>query len=175
MVLGLEHKRLDEDDEENTDLGDVVFEDSYSEEEEMASGRSSNSLNATDTQTTMNENTAVHLQEPIDLVSAWLHEELDFYNQSHSSITTSRSSLPTISVSRKSRPPLFLAHGQLDPKVPLAFSRKPRSVVEDLDFFDVEYHDEYASLGHWYSREMLGDLVNFLKRSLSDNNAIPRL
>ncbi|EFR03626.1 hypothetical protein MGYG_06620 [Nannizzia gypsea CBS 118893] len=56
--------------------------------------------------------------------------------------------------------PLFLAHGTEDEKVPVDCGREARRCLSMIGV-DVTWA-EYAGLGHWYSKEMLGDLVAFI-------------
>ncbi|GBF61928.1 acyl-protein thioesterase [Trichophyton mentagrophytes] len=58
--------------------------------------------------------------------------------------------------------PLFLAHGTEDEKVPVVYGRDARRCLSEMGV-DVTW-EEYAGLGHWYSGDMLGDLVAFLKK-----------
>ena len=57
--------------------------------------------------------------------------------------------------------PIFLGHGAKDEKVPIELGRGASEVLRSLKL-DVEFH-EYPGLGHWYSTEMLGDIVKFIK------------
>lgn len=60
--------------------------------------------------------------------------------------------------------PVFLSHGVVDEKVPVALGREARSCLEGLGVA-VEWR-EYDGLGHWCSQDMLGDVVDFLRRSV---------
>ncbi|DAA75765.1 TPA_exp: Uncharacterized protein A8136_1487 [Trichophyton benhamiae CBS 112371] len=62
--------------------------------------------------------------------------------------------------------PLFLAHGTEDEKVPVGYGREARRCLSEMGV-DVTW-EEYAGLGHWYSGDMLGDLVAFLKKHEPD-------
>lgn len=58
--------------------------------------------------------------------------------------------------------PIFLGHGTLDEKVPCCLGR----AVSQL-FSKLELHvtwEEYEGLGHWYSADMLRDMVWFMKK-----------
>lgn len=57
--------------------------------------------------------------------------------------------------------PLFLAHGLEDRKVPIGFGRGAVDCLRGMGL-DVVWC-EYGGLGHWYSSEMLADLVGFLR------------
>lgn len=58
--------------------------------------------------------------------------------------------------------PLFLGHGIEDEKVPIGLGRQAVSCLRHLGA-NVEWR-EYAGLGHWYSRTMLFELVNNLRK-----------
>lgn len=60
--------------------------------------------------------------------------------------------------------PFFLGHGVLDNKVPISLGRGAASCLSAMNV-DVEWR-EYEGLGHWYSEEMLGDLVIFLREKV---------
>lgn len=59
------------------------------------------------------------------------------------------------------RTPLFLGHGNEDEKVPVHLGRAARACIDSLSG-GVSWN-EYAGLGHWYSADMLADMVGFLK------------
>ena len=82
---------------------------------------------------------------------AWLREELDFPAAPSSSLSTF---LPF------QRTPIFLAHGTEDEKVSVELGRQARDCLGVLGA-NVQWK-EYEGLGHWYSGQMLGDLVEFL-------------
>lgn len=56
--------------------------------------------------------------------------------------------------------PVFLGHGKEDDRVPLALSQEADDLLGNIGF-EVEHH-EYPGLGHWYSGEMLRDIVEFI-------------
>ena len=58
--------------------------------------------------------------------------------------------------------PMFLGHGTKDEKVPLALGREAAGLLRKVNL-QVEYK-EYEGLGHWYSGEMLRDIVLFIER-----------
>ena len=58
--------------------------------------------------------------------------------------------------------PIFLGHGAEDEKVPLGLSKEAAGLLRLLDF-NVEYK-EYQGLNHWYSGQMLKDIVHFIRR-----------
>ena len=92
-----------------------------------------------------------HTDEEVDLPAeaiAWLREELEF--------PTARSSSPL----PFQQIPIFLAHGARDEKVDIELGRQARDCLGALGA-KVEWR-EYEFLGHWYSEQMLGDLVEFL-------------
>ena len=97
-------------------------------------------------------------EEPIDgkvdlpaEAVAWLSEELDFPTAQPSSTSTFHPF---------QRIPIFLAHGTEDEKVSIELGRQARDCLAVLGA-KVEWR-EYEDLGHWYSGQMLGDLVDFL-------------
>lgn len=57
--------------------------------------------------------------------------------------------------------PVFMGHGSDDEKVPSAFGKLANEFLGSLDV-DVNWK-EYDGLGHWYSEDMLRDIVCFLK------------
>lgn len=57
--------------------------------------------------------------------------------------------------------PVFLGHEGEDDSVPLRLGRMSAECLGKMEM-DVEWR-EYRGLGHWYSEEMLGDVVGFLK------------
>lgn len=58
--------------------------------------------------------------------------------------------------------PVFLGHGDEDDSVPFRLGSMSAECLGKMGM-DVEWR-EYRGLGHWYSEEMLGDMVGFLKR-----------
>ncbi|KAI9672852.1 MAG: hypothetical protein M1831_000288 [Alyxoria varia] len=64
-------------------------------------------------------------------------------------------------------PPVFLAHGVDDPKVKVHLGREARNCLKGIGAH-VSWR-EYSELGHWYSSEMLGDVVEFLKDAMDSN------
>ena len=58
--------------------------------------------------------------------------------------------------------PLFLGHGVEDEKVPLCFGRDAASCMKAMGM-EVTWK-EYAGLEHWYSEDMLGDLVSSCRK-----------
>ena len=58
--------------------------------------------------------------------------------------------------------PVFVGHGTLDPKVPMKLGEEANEILRLLEF-DVELR-LYERLGHWYSSEMLQDIVSFLQQ-----------
>ena len=58
------------------------------------------------------------------------------------------------------QPPLFIGHGKLDKKVPLHLGREAASCLERIGI-SISIH-EYENLAHWYSEELLSDIVNFV-------------
>lgn len=60
--------------------------------------------------------------------------------------------------------PIFSGHGALDEKVPFSLGQEAASFLRSLKV-DVTFR-EYPGLGHWYSNEMLRDIVIFIKGHL---------
>ena len=56
--------------------------------------------------------------------------------------------------------PIFFGHGEKDPLIPMKLGEDTRDFCKTLDL-EVSWK-QYASLGHWYSDEMLEDLVEFI-------------
>ena len=96
------------------------------------------------------EHTDGKVDLPAEAVS-WLREELDFPIARPSSPSTF---LPFQCI------PIFLAHGTEDEKVNIELGRQARDFLAALGA-KVEWR-EYEDLGHWYSGQMLGDLVVLL-------------
>lgn len=57
--------------------------------------------------------------------------------------------------------PVFLGHGPLDEKVPSYLGQEVAMVLRELGI-DVHWV-KYEGLGHWYSDEMLRDIVSFIR------------
>lgn len=71
------------------------------------------------------------------------------------------STAPQISSLKFQDIPLFLGHGTEDEKVPTSLGRAAVSCLENMDI-DVHW-EKYRGLDHWYSGDMLRDIVVFLK------------
>ena len=94
----------------------------------------------------------------------WLREEIDISasptasSRSPGTLTTGSSSSQVLTFQHT---PIFLAHGTDDEKVPFQLGRDARDCLVSME---AQLHwKEYEDLGHWYSRPMLGDLVEFLQ------------
>ncbi|KAG5980624.1 hypothetical protein E4U55_003829 [Claviceps digitariae] len=61
--------------------------------------------------------------------------------------------------------PVFLGHGSLDPQVPVSQALLAEALLRRMGMA-VELR-VYEGLGHWYGREMLCDVVSFLRRRLT--------
>ena len=83
--------------------------------------------------------------------TAWLREELEFPTAPS---TSSSTFLPILRIT------IFLADRTADEKVSIELGRQARDCLGALGI-KVEWR-EYEDLGHWYSGQMLGDLVEFL-------------
>lgn len=57
--------------------------------------------------------------------------------------------------------PVFMGHGTDDKKVPIAFGKMAAEFLKGIDV-DVEWR-EFDGLGHWYSEDMLGEVISFLR------------
>jgi len=84
-------------------------------------------------------------------VVGWLREELQMEDPGNQE--SESSALQSI--------PVFMGHGSDDEKVPSAFGKLANDFLKSLNV-DVTWK-EYGGLGHWYSKEMLRDVVCFLK------------
>ena len=58
--------------------------------------------------------------------------------------------------------PIFLGHGDQDVKVPIAHGREAAECLKAIGFSAVSWN-EYQGLGHWFSPQMLTDMVKFLE------------
>ncbi|KAH7076708.1 phospholipase/carboxylesterase family protein-like protein [Paraphoma chrysanthemicola] len=58
--------------------------------------------------------------------------------------------------------PVFMGHGTKDEKIPCAYGKLAAGFLRNVKV-DVEWH-EYEGLGHWYSADMLRDIIQFLDR-----------
>ncbi|PGH08861.1 hypothetical protein AJ80_07731 [Polytolypa hystricis UAMH7299] len=90
----------------------------------------------------------LHLQSEIDLAST---VESSCLTQPHGLFQDSGKSIP-----------FFLGHGTEDERIPLYLARRMPSCLIALGAGDVEWK-EYEGLGHWYSGDMLADIVRFVK------------
>jgi predicted esterase len=82
----------------------------------------------------------------------WLREELQISGDSAEKATEPHS-IQSI--------PVFMAHGTEDEKVPSAIGKLAADFLSNIDV-DVAWK-EYEGLGHWYSEDMLRDVVQFLQ------------
>jgi predicted esterase len=57
--------------------------------------------------------------------------------------------------------PVFMGHGAEDQKVPIAIGRLAAELLRDIEVDTI--WKEYEDLDHWYSEDMLRDIVVFLK------------
>jgi len=94
------------------------------------------------------EDSAGHTVPDINMVVEYLREEIQMPSD--------------LSSSKLSDMPVFLGHGTEDEKVPLALGREAAELLRKLDVGAES--KEYEGLGHWYSGEMLCDIVNFIQR-----------
>lgn len=89
--------------------------------------------------------------------AGYLFEELEL--PTHGSLPSS-----TWQATSSARTPVFLGHGAQDSKVLPRLGRDAADCLRALEMSVV--HKEYAGLGHWYSEDMLLDLVCFLREAL---------
>lgn len=89
----------------------------------------------------------------------WLREELDVSHE----VSGSTVKAPMQSI------PVFMGHGVEDEKVPVRFGRMAKDFLKSVNV-NVEWH-EYEDLGHWYSVDMLRDVMVFLKGRKGWENA----
>ncbi|KAH8719553.1 Alpha/Beta hydrolase protein [Phaeosphaeriaceae sp. PMI808] len=81
---------------------------------------------------------------------AWLREELEIQREGNKEIVQ-----PPMQST-----PVFMGHGMGDEKVPYSIGRMAAEFLKDIGV-NIEWA-EYEGLGHWYSEEMLRDIVQFL-------------
>jgi predicted esterase len=81
----------------------------------------------------------------------WLREELGI-SQDDGGVGEQSSSLQCITV--------FMGHGRDDEKVPCYIGKLAADLLDGIDV-SVTWQD-YAGLGHWYSADMLRDVVGFV-------------
>ncbi|KAL9112238.1 MAG: hypothetical protein Q9227_003356 [Pyrenula ochraceoflavens] len=84
--------------------------------------------------------------------SAWLRDELQIPAEPKKSM---ESNVPL------QQTPVFMGHGAEDRKVPTELGRQAAALLTELNV-DCRWK-AYPGLGHWYSGEMLRDIVSFLK------------
>jgi predicted esterase len=88
----------------------------------------------------------------IEQAISFLREELDL---THMTPEAAKTSLKT---------PIFMAHGAEDPKAPCELGRLGSEFLTDLKYG--VWWKEYSGLGHWYSADMLRDIVAFVQAAL---------
>ena len=64
--------------------------------------------------------------------------------------------------------PLFLGHGVQDDRVSIILGKEASNCLKHLKM-ETSWK-EYEDLGHWYSADMLRDMVNFLRTRLDYTN-----
>lgn len=67
--------------------------------------------------------------------------------------------------------PFFLAHGEDDEVVPLAFGQKSADLVKEIGLENVSFN-KYPDLGHSADPQEIDDLEKFLEKSLADNATV---
>lgn len=109
---------------------------------------------------------------------AWLREELalpitpSLSGLEAASMTSPSSSSVPSSLLPFQRIPLFLAHGTEDEKVNVQLGHEAKACLAILRA-ELDWR-EYERLGHWYSGQMLGDLVEFLTEKTCMKNLSDR-
>lgn len=86
---------------------------------------------------------------PVQLATGWLREQLGLPSSHPSSET-----LPAQKI------PIFMGHGEQDERVSIELGRRAAECLGELGAGVC--WKEYDDLGHWYSSEMLKDMLHFL-------------
>ncbi|KAH7125197.1 phospholipase/carboxylesterase family protein-like protein [Dendryphion nanum] len=97
-----------------------------------------------------NENRKTRYSQVVE----WLREEMDL------SSSCGHKERATESLSMQ-RTPVFLGHGSEDEKVPLALGKLAAEALSVMEI--AATFQDYEGLGHWYSANMLRDIINFIK------------
>ncbi|OAA68635.1 Phospholipase/carboxylesterase/thioesterase [Niveomyces insectorum RCEF 264] len=97
-------------------------------------------------------NSAADMDPPTRAI-AWLREEIAPANHAHSTAARTRTILADI--------PIFLGHGTEDQKVSIVLGREASSCLHDLGAGVC--WKEYEALAHWYSGDLLQDMVRFIQ------------
>lgn len=92
---------------------------------------------------------------PAHIAIGWFREQLDLL-----ALKVSSDTLPVHKV------PIFLGHGAQDEKVSIELARRAAECLDKLGAGVC--WKEYDDLGHWYSNEMLKDLLHFLLETFGD-------
>ena len=87
----------------------------------------------------------------IEKAVGWLREELEISHDDRV-IEQQSSSMQSI--------PVFMGHGRDDEKVPCQIGKLGADLLRSIDVRTT--WQEYAGLGHWYSADMLRDVVSFV-------------
>ncbi|KAF2443001.1 alpha/beta-hydrolase [Karstenula rhodostoma CBS 690.94] len=82
---------------------------------------------------------------------AWLHTELEMDKED---VHIEPPPIQSI--------PIFMGHGTEDPLIPCEHGRQAVEFLRAIDA-DIEWN-EYEGLDHWYSADMLRDIIDFIKR-----------
>ncbi|KAK3322758.1 Alpha/Beta hydrolase protein [Apodospora peruviana] len=96
--------------------------------------------------------------DPPTRAVSWLREEIQL-ERSSSTRSEEEQNDPKLVFQRV---PVFLGHGVEDDRVGVVLGRTASQCLRDLGCAEVELK-EYSGLGHWYSAEMLRDLVSWMK------------
>jgi len=60
--------------------------------------------------------------------------------------------------------PTFLGHGTEDDRVPISLGREAECCIRTLG--GITHFSAYEGVGHWYSPELLRDVVHFVEEAL---------
>ncbi len=136
---------------EGEDGGDDIFEQDATNEQ-IISHRKSQESKTGDAGGTMAATTRTDTPSIMQAID-FLREEID--------LSTGGTTAPLPAKLKLQDIPLFLGHGTMDEKVPISLGRAAASCLDAMHV-NVQW-EEYDGLGHWYSGEMLRDIVTFLR------------
>jgi len=66
--------------------------------------------------------------------------------------------------------PTFLGHGTEDDRVPISLGREAECCIRTLG--GNTHFSTYEGLGHWYSPELLRDIIHFVREALKQNDNV---
>jgi predicted esterase len=114
------------------------------------------------------DNPFAETKSDADRAAERVAEESEGCMKFEKAVTWLRAELEMDKENRHTRPPsihsipVFMGHGTEDTLVPFEQGKQAADFLRAIDV-DVEWN-EYAGLGHWYSNNMLRDIVDFLKK-----------